>query len=97
VKTLAIRLEDELHAQLSVVAQLSDSTISDEIRQAIEEHIERKMASDEFTSKAQAVLDDIERQATAKREAITAMFAKTDTSGTAKGSSKRTTAPKTGQ
>jgi predicted DNA-binding protein len=97
MKTLAIRLEDELHARLSVVAQLSESTISDEIRQAIEEHIERKMASDEFTSKAEAVLDDIERQANAKREAITAMFAKSDTGGTAKGSSKRTAAPKTGQ
>jgi predicted DNA-binding protein len=40
VKTLAIRLEPELHAQLSLIAQLTGSTITDEIRAALEAHIE---------------------------------------------------------
>ena len=32
MKTLAIRLDDELHAQLSVLAQLSGTSLTDEIR-----------------------------------------------------------------
>lgn len=96
MKTLAIRLEDELHAQLVVVAQLSDSTISDEIRQAIEARIERRMASDDFTSKAEAALEDIDREANAKREAIAAMFGKSNVSGPAKGG-RRSTATKNEQ
>ena len=39
-KTLAIRLDLPLHAQLSVIAQLRGNTITDEIRQAIEHHVE---------------------------------------------------------
>ena len=31
MKTLAIRLDDELHAQLSVLAQLSGTSLTDEI------------------------------------------------------------------
>ena len=40
MKTLAIRLEEDLHAQLSVLAQLRESTITDEIRLALENHLE---------------------------------------------------------
>ena len=35
MKTLAIRLDDDVHAQLSVVAQLRDSNITEVIRDAI--------------------------------------------------------------
>lgn len=74
MKTLAIRLEDGLHAQLSVLAQLRDSSITDEIRQAIERHLEALRTSDELTGRAQAVLDDIEREAKVRAEAIATLF-----------------------
>lgn len=74
VKTLAIRLEPELHAQLSLIAQLRSSTITDEIRQAIEAHIASVKASPELASKADGVLDDIERQAADRRAAIATLF-----------------------
>ena len=52
MKTLAIRLDDDLHAQLSVVAQLGDLTVTDAIRQAIEQWIERQRSAPELTARA---------------------------------------------
>jgi predicted DNA-binding protein len=74
VKTLAIRLEPELHAQLSLVAQLRGKTITDEIRTAIETHIENLKTAPELASQADSVLEEIEREAAARREAIATLF-----------------------
>ena len=87
VKTLAIRLEPELHAQLSLIAQLRASTITDEIRQAIEAHIVSVKANPDLASKADSVLDDIEREAVARREAIATLFG-TDQPAAGTGSSR---------
>jgi len=77
VKTLAIRLEPDLHAQLSLVAQLRSSTITDEIRAAILAHITAVKAAPELAGKADAALEEIERDATARREAIATLFGTT--------------------
>lgn len=91
MKTLAIRLEDDLHAQLSVIAQLSELTVTDAIRQAIEQWIEQKRTAPELTARAQSILDEIERDAAQRRSAIATLFgetpepkttAETDQSGT---------------
>ena len=74
VKTLAIRLEPDRHAQLSLIAQLRGSTITDEIRQAIEAHIAAGMADPGLAAQAEGVLEDIEREAEARRAAIAALF-----------------------
>ena len=74
VKTLAIRLEPALHAQLSLIAQLRASTITDEIRTAIEAHIARPRRPPELAAQSQAVLDDIDREASARRDAIATLF-----------------------
>lgn len=74
MKTLGIRLEDELHAQLSVLAQLAGTSITDEIRQAIEEHLEAKRSDPELTQRAQAVRDEIEREAQNRQAAIATLF-----------------------
>ena len=58
MKTLAIRLEEDRHAQLSVLAQLAGRTITDEIREAIERHIEARKADPELTMKAEGVLEE---------------------------------------
>ncbi len=78
VKTLAIRLEPELHAQLSLIAQLRGSTITDEIRTAIEAHITRAKAAPELAAQSQAVLEDIDRDALARRTAISTLFGTTE-------------------
>jgi predicted DNA-binding protein len=74
VKTLAIRLEPELHAQLSLIAQLKGSTITDEIRAAIEAHIAALKSQPELAARAGSVLEDIEREALARRAAIATLF-----------------------
>ncbi len=74
VKTLAIRLELEVHAQLSLIAQLRGSTITDEIRTAIEAHIEGTRSAPELAAQAGSVLENIEREAAARREAIATLF-----------------------
>lgn len=74
VKTLAIRLEPDLHQQLSLIAQLRGQTITDEIRRAIETHIASVKASPDLAAQAEGVLEDIERQATARRAAIATLF-----------------------
>jgi hypothetical protein len=74
VKTLAIRLDDDLHAQLSVIATLSELTITDAIRQAIEKWVDEKRSQPELTSRAQLVLDEIERDAAQRRSAIATLF-----------------------
>jgi predicted transcriptional regulator len=78
VKTLAIRLEPDLHQQLSLIAQLRDSTITDEIRQAIESHVALVKSNPELAGKADAVIDDIEREAAARRDAIATLFGTTE-------------------
>jgi hypothetical protein len=78
VKTLAIRLEMDVHAQLSLIAQLKNSTITDEIRSAIEAHIVATKAAPELAGKADAVLEEIEREAASRREAIATLFGSSD-------------------
>jgi predicted transcriptional regulator len=91
MKTLAIRLEDDLHAQLSVLAQLRQSTITDEIRLALEGHLEASKSDPELKNRAQAVLDDIERDAKAREAAIATLFSPSagQTTTTAKPAGKR--------
>ena len=74
VKTLAIRLEPDLHAQLSLIAQLRGSTITDEIRSALDVHITHARTAPELASKADGALEEIEREAIARREAIATLF-----------------------
>ncbi len=82
VKTLAIRLEPDLHAQLSLIAQLVGSTITDEIRAAIEAHIAAVKANPDLAGKADGVLEDIEREAATRRNAIATLFGPADTEET---------------
>jgi hypothetical protein len=67
MKTIAIRLEDEVSDLLGLVAQLEGTT---QIREAIASHLERKVAGGDLTARAQTALDDVEREASAKRKAI---------------------------
>jgi predicted transcriptional regulator len=74
MKSLAIRLDDDVHAQLSVLAQLEDLTVTDAIRQAIATFIESKCQNPELTARAEAVLADIDRDAASRRDAIASLF-----------------------
>jgi uncharacterized membrane-anchored protein YjiN (DUF445 family) len=74
VKTLAVRLNESTRAQLDVIAQLNDRTVTDEIRLAIEDWIQKTKADPSTKQRAQFVRDEIEREAATKRDAIAAIF-----------------------
>jgi hypothetical protein len=74
VKTLAVRLNESTRAQLDIIAQLNDRTVTDEIRLAIEAWIEKTKSDPSVLQRAQSVRDEIEREAATKRDAIAAIF-----------------------
>lgn len=76
-KTLAIRLDPELHAQLTVLAQLAEITVTDAIRQAIEAYVQTQRSQGDLAARAAGVLEDIERQASVRRSAIETLFGPT--------------------
>lgn len=73
-KTLAIKLSDELHAQAAAVASLEGISLTELIRTSIEGYLDTKRDSGELQERAQAVLDDIEREAQTRREAIAGLL-----------------------
>lgn len=72
MKTTAVRLEDELYAQLMVVAQLEGQTVTDAIRAAVIGYIESRRTA--LSAQADAALAEIERDAAARRKAISDLF-----------------------
>lgn len=90
VKTLGIKLPDELHAQFALVAQLDGLSLTDAMRKAVELYVETKQAEPDFAARATAALEDIEREAAARRGAIQALFGQgTAAAGEAKASGRR--------
>ncbi len=74
VKTLGIRLPDELHAQFALVAQLDGLSLTDAVKRAVEFYVEHKRAEGDFAQRAAQALEEIEREAAARRGAIQALF-----------------------
>jgi len=74
VRTIAIRVEDEEHALLTLMARVDDITLVEVLRQAIESHVARKRSEPDFTAKAQAILAEIDQETAARRGAIQALF-----------------------
>jgi hypothetical protein len=82
MKTLAIRLEEDQHAQLGLIAKLEELTVTDAIRQAIDQWIESKRANPELQRRAEAILADIDREAATRRGAIAALMGDESTTTT---------------
>jgi uncharacterized membrane-anchored protein YjiN (DUF445 family) len=74
-RTLAVRITDDLRAQLDVIAQLNDRSVTEEIRIALEDWIRRSKSDPNVLKRAETVRAEIEREALTKRNAIEAIFA----------------------
>ena len=74
LKTLAIRLDPAIHAQLSFIAQLRGQTINDEGIQAIIDHVQRAKSDPDLRAKADSAQKEIERDAAVKNAAIASIF-----------------------
>lgn len=84
VKTLAVRLDPALHVQLTLIAQLRGTTITDEIRSALTTHVAAAQESADLAAQADSVLAELERKTAEHRQAIAALV------GTPKSSARTT-------
>lgn len=75
VKTLAIQLTDDQHAQLVLISQVEGLSLKDVLKQAVDALIERKRTEPDFAARAGAVLEGIDREAASRRQAIQTLFA----------------------
>jgi hypothetical protein len=90
VKTLGVKLDDQLHMQFALVAQLDGLSLNDAVKAAVRLYVETKQAQPDFAARAQAALEEIEREAAARRGAIQALFGEQgDPAAAAKGTSRR--------
>jgi len=60
---MAIRLDDDVHARLTILARLSDSSITDVVRDAIEARLIALGSDPSVSAKASALAEEIERDA----------------------------------
>lgn len=74
MKALAIRLEDEQHARLTILSKLADVSVTDTIRTAIDERLATMAADPDISAKAEALAADIDREAAEQRAAIAGLF-----------------------
>lgn len=74
MKTLAIRLEDDTHAQLMLMSQLNGMTLTDIIRAGIELHLADLATQPDIAAKAEALTEAIEREAAERRSALQALL-----------------------
>lgn len=92
LRTLAVRITDDMRVQLDVLAQLTGRSTTEEIRLAIEHWITKSKTDPNLLKKAEAVRADIERDAETRRNAIAAIFnSDGDPKGGAKPPARRST------
>lgn len=89
MRTLAVRITDDLRAQLDVIAQLNDRSVTEEIRIALEAWVVTSKSDPKVLARAETVRAEIEREAKTKQSAIEAIFGgESATAGTPRGKAK---------
>ena len=73
-RVLSLRLDDDLRAQLEVLAQLSERSLTEECRAGLERWVEDAKSNPQILARAEQVRDEIEREADLRRSAITAVL-----------------------
>lgn len=73
-KTLGVKIDDELHSQFALVAQLDELSLGDAVVRAVRLYVETKQSEPDFVARAAAQLEEIEREAAARRDAIQALL-----------------------
>lgn len=80
IRPLSVRMTNDLRAQLNIIAQLNNRSVTDEVRQALKHWIEKSKSDPKVLQRAETVRAEIEREAATKRGAIASIF---DTPGAA--------------
>lgn len=74
MKTLAIRLDDDQHARLTLLAKVTGNTVTDVIRTALDRHLDALAADSDIAAKAQAVLEAMDREISNQRQALATLI-----------------------
>ena len=82
-RTIAVKVQESVHTQLSFIAQLAGTSLSEEIRNAVEQRIATAQDDPALIAKAQEARDEIEREAAARSAAIAGFMGQTATAKTA--------------
>jgi plasmid stability protein len=88
ITPLAVRMPEELRTHLDILAQLNGRSTTEECRVALEAWVLAAKSDPNVTARAQQVADEIEREANAKRAAITSILGPTKGSSTSKSMSR---------
>lgn len=73
-KTIAVRLPDDEHAQLVLIAALEELSLNDTLRMAVQHLIAEKRAGGDLAAQAAKALEEMEAEAAAKRAALQALM-----------------------
>jgi hypothetical protein len=67
-------MTDSVRAQLDIIAQLNNRSVTDEIRYALEHWIDKSKTDPKVLARAAQVRSEIERESATKQGAIAAIF-----------------------
>lgn len=62
VRTLAVRVSPDFHAQLAMVAQVDEMSLTDLMMAALDQYMASRREAPDFQAKAQKALEDAEAQ-----------------------------------
>jgi hypothetical protein len=62
VRTLAVRVSPDYHAQLSMVAQVDEMSLTDLMMKALDNHMAARREAPDFKAKVQKALEEAEAQ-----------------------------------
>ena len=74
MKTIAARFDDSLFELLSLVATIEETSIVDQIRDAVDAHIKSKIANGDLEARAAATMAEIDEEAKARKAAISSLI-----------------------
>ena len=74
VKTLGIRFQPEVHAQLSLIAQLRGHSFQDEVIAAVEAHIAESRNDKALLARVEEAQAEIARRAQESQATLTSLF-----------------------
>ncbi|SMQ71900.1 hypothetical protein [Agreia sp. VKM Ac-1783] len=74
IRPLSVRMTDSTRAQLDIIAQLNNRSVTDEIRYALEHWIDKSKTDPKVLARAAQVRAEIERESATKQSAIAAIF-----------------------
>lgn len=95
-KTIAVRLPDDEHAQLVLIAALEELSLNDTLRQAVQSLIATKREGGQLAAQAAKAIEEMEAEAATRRAALEALMGRAvptqggSDEGPARGRSRRT-------